>query len=353
MNKKSTARTTIRRLATKALLAAGILSIALHAHVAAASDAVDLTKVKANLRMATTALSSNGQILGSAMCSVVSKHLPNLRTSVIITGGSGENAYLLQDKDAELAIMTPDVSQLARLGQEPYGKIVMYSICKTFTNQTIFCVREDSGITSIEQLKGKRVAVAPVQSGPHQLAISVLDYGYGMWNDIEKVFINTSEAPDALKDGTVDAMVAHLSSFFPAAYLSELDAGGVKIRYLGQSDEAIANMQKVLPFQIRIVQEAATTRLKQLKEDIVSSGNTQYVAVRPDVPEDVVYAFTKTLFENAQEMDSFHALGATIRKETALDGVDKNIPVHPGAARYYKEIGVWNDEYTVGEIVKK
>ena len=92
------------------------------------------------------------------------------------------------------------------------------------------------------------------------------------------------------------------------------------------------------------------SRLNQLKGTILCMSNTQYVAVRTDVPEDLVYAFTKTLMENAAELDAYHALGTTIRPETALSGLDPNIPIHPGAARYYKEAGVWDDSLTVGTI---
>ena len=311
---------------------------------------IDASKVEGTIRMTTTSLSSNGQILGSAMCDIVSAN-SNLKTSVIISAGSGENAFLLSDKEAELAIMTPDVSFQCLEGMDPYGEIEMYAITKTFTNQTLFAVRADSGIESMEDLKGKRIAVGATGSGPYELAKAVLG-GYGLWDDesTEKVYLNTADCPDALKDGSVDAMVAHLSSRFPASYLSELDAGGVEVRYLGVSEEAMAKIQEELPFEITVNETVSDTRLTQLKEDILCMSNTQYVAVRPDVSEEVVYAFTKTLMENAEQLDAYHSLGSTIRPETALEGLDPNIPIHPGAARYYKEIGVWDDTLTVGTV---
>ena len=312
---------------------------------------IDVSKVEGSLRMTTTSLSSNGQILGSAMCDIVSANLPGLKTSVIISAGSGENAFLLSDKEAELAIMTPDVSYQCQQGMDPYGEIEMYAITKTFTNQTLFAVRADSGIESMEDLKGKRIAVGATGSGPYELAKAVLT-GYGLWDDdsTEKVYLATADCPDALKDGSVDAMVAHLSSRFPASYLSELDAGGVEVRYLGVSEEVMDKIQEEFPFEIAINETASDSRLTQLTEDILCMSNTQYVAVRPDVSEELVYAFTKTLMENAEQLDAYHSLGTTIRPETALEGLDPNIPIHPGAARYYKEIGVWDDTLTVGTV---
>jgi TRAP transporter TAXI family solute receptor len=313
-------------------------------------EEIDITKVEGTLRMTTTQLSSNGQILGSAMTDIVGAQLPNLKTSVIISAGSGENAYLLADKEAELAIMTPDVSFQSMHGMEPYGLIEMYAITKTFTNQTVFAVRADSGITRMEDLVGKTVAVGATGSGPYELAKAVLESGYGIWEDIEKVYLPTSDSPSALRDGVVDAMVAHLSSGYPASYLSELDAGSVEVNYIGVSEEALAKIKESLPFEIGVEEKEGTSRLTQLEGTVLCMSNTQYIAVRPDVSEELVYAFTKALMENASELDVYHSLGTTIRPETALVGLDPNIPIHPGAARYYKEKGVWDDSLTVGTI---
>ena len=145
-------------------------------------------------------------------------------------------------------------------------------------------------------------------------------------------------------------MVAHLSSGYPASYLSELDSGTVDVVYLGISEDVLTKIQSTLPFEISVQEVEGESRLNQLKGTILCMSNTQYVAVRTDVPEDLVYAFTKTLMENAAELDAYHALGTTIRPETALSGLDPNIPIHPGAARYYKEAGVWDDSLTVGTI---
>lgn len=318
--------------------------------VASADGEIDINAVKGSLRMTTTSLSSNGQILGSAMCDIVGGHLPDLKTSVIISAGSGENAYLLADKEAELAIMTPDVSYQCLMGMEPYGEIEMYAITKTFTNETVFAVRADSGITCMEDLKGKTVAVGSVGSGPYELAKAVLEAGYGIWDDIEKVNLATGDSPDALRDGVVDAMVAHLSSGYPASYLSELDSGTVGVTYLGIDEEVLAKIQESLPFEISVTETEGESKLNQLKGSVLCMSNTQYVAVRPDVSEELVYAFTKALMENAAELDAYHALGTTIRPETALVGLDPNIPIHPGAARYYKEVGVWDDTLTIGTV---
>lgn len=314
------------------------------------TEGINPADVEGSLRMTTTSLSSNGQILGSAMCDIVTANLPSLKTSVIISAGSGENAFLLADKEAELAIMTPDVSFQCQKGMDPYGEIEMYAITKTFTNETVFAVRADSGITCMEDLKGKTVAVGATGSGPYELAKAVLESGYGIWDDIEKVYLATGDSPDALRDGVVDAMVAHLSSGYPASYLSELDAGGVPVTYLGVSEEALARIQEELPFEISVEEVEGTSRLGQLSGSVLCMSNTQYVAVRPDVSEDLVYAFTKTLMENAEQLDAYHSLGTTIRPETALSGLDPNIPIHPGAARYYQEAGVWDDTLTVGTV---
>jgi TRAP-type uncharacterized transport system substrate-binding protein len=71
---------------------------------------------------------------------------------------------------------------------------------------------------------------------------------------------------------------------------------------------------------------------------------------RKDIPERTVYAFTKTLFDHCTELDAYHRQGQNVRPELAARGLFSEIPIHPGAARYLKEIGQWNDAWTIGEI---
>lgn len=217
------------------------------------SGEININDIKADLRMTTASMTSNGQVLGSGICSIVSKHLPNIRASAITTQGSTENVRLMESKECELSIINADAAYAAANGLEPYDNTVeLYSLFKISVNQCVFVTMKNSGITSMEQLEGKRVSVGPPGSGGLALATSVLK-GYDLWDKVDKVYLAYADQAEALKDGTIDAMMAHLSTNSPAAYFSELDATSDDIYILGQSEEFMTNIQKTEPFQVATI----------------------------------------------------------------------------------------------------
>lgn len=316
------------------------------------ADEIDISKVKADIRIGTASLGSTGQVLQAGIAAIVSKYLPSLRCSALTTQGSMENVRLMAQKEIELAAINGDAAYAALKGIGAFKKpIINYQMFSGFSNQCVFVTLKGSGIEKIEDLKGKRVSVGPQGSGGMDLAYSVLKYGYDLWDKIDKVFMSYNNQVEALKDGTIDAMVAHLNSGFPAAYFAELDATTDNIHIMGESDEALAKIQAVQPFQmIEVLTPGGAVANLDREIKVMTNYNATYA--RPDIPEEVVYAYMKTLFAHCTEVDAYHRQGRNIRPELAPKGLFSAIPVHPGAARFYKELGLWNDEWTVGEIKK-
>lgn len=307
--------------------------------------------IKGEIRWGTASLGSSGHVIITGVTTIVSSKLPNIKISSQTTQGSIENPRLMSNKELEFAVINADSASPAVRGEKPYNKPVdMQFLFTNYTNSIVFVTRKDSGIKTVEQLKGMRVSVGPPASGGLMLATSVLKHGYGLWDNIKKVYLAYGDQGGALNDKKVDAMMAHLNSGKPASYLNELDSTSSDIYILGISDEAMKNIQKVEPFQFGRILKAGS--MKNLDRDILSMTNAQMNFARADIPEDVVYAVIKTFFDNANELDKFHVMGKDLRPETAMDGALKEIPVHPGAAKYYKEKGVWKEGYTIG-VVKK
>lgn len=336
-----------RKLFALALCLTAFISVS-----SAYAGETDISKVKADIRIGTASLGSTGQVLQAGIATIVSKYLPGLRCSAITTQGSMENVRLMAQKELEFAAINGDAAYAALKGTGAFRKpIINYQMFSGFSNQCVFVTLKDSGIEKIEDLKGKRVSVGPQGSGGMDLAYSVLTYGYDLWNKIDKVFMSYSDQVEALKDGTIDAMVAHLNSGFPAAYFAELDATTKNIHIMGQSDEAFKKIQAAQPFQKieTLVPGGAVANLDR-KINVMTNYNATYA--RPDISEEIVYAYMKTLFAHCTEVDAYHRQGRNIRPELATKGLFSAIPVHPGAAKYYKEMELWNDEWTIGEITK-
>jgi TRAP transporter TAXI family solute receptor len=144
-------------------------------------------------------------------------------------------------------------------------------------------------------------------------------------------------------------MVAHLNSGYPAAYYAELDATAKNLHIMGLSEEALKKIQVTQPFQVGEILKPGP-QISNLDRELLVMANYHSMYARSDIPEDVVYAFMKTLFEHSTEMDAFHRQGENIRPELATRGIFAEIPIHPGAAKYFKEIGQWNEAWTIGEV---
>lgn len=332
------------------VLAATIGAAATVVAASGATAADDWKAVKGDIRWASASMGSTTQVLLSGVEAVLKGVLPNVRMSVLTTSGSVENPRLLEAGEAEFAGINSDSAWPASQGMKPYGKPIDFQMIMTaYGNTVVFLTRPDSGIKKMEDLVGRPVSVGPSGSGGYKLAYSVLAHGYGMWKDIKPYYIAYNDQAAALRDGTVDAMMAHLNNGRPASYLAEADATS-KVYVLGQTEEAIERIRKVEAFQKGVKLDGKN--LKNLDREILAMTNHHVEYARSDMPEDLVYAMVRAIYENASEIGNFHPIAKTLKIETALEGAFPEIPVHPGAARYYKEVGVWRDELTVGQVKK-
>ena len=145
--------------------------------------------------------------IGGAIAEVLNKN--GMNASAQSTGASVANINMLKDKQVELAIVQNDITYYAVNGEEMFkdsGKVEnLNGIASLYPETCQFVVREDSGIKSIADLKGKRVAVGAAGSGAEANARQILE-AYGLtYNDIEEQFLSFAEGAYAIKDGTVDA----------------------------------------------------------------------------------------------------------------------------------------------------
>lgn len=193
--------------------------------------------------------------------------------------------------------------------------------------------RKNSGISKMEDLLTKKsTSIGPPGSGTLLNSERVLDaYGFTK-NDVGAKELDFTESAEAIRDGQVAA----------ACYMTGVPYGPVTdisitqpINAFGLSDEVIAKLQETYPFFVKASYPADTY-----------SGTDAFntIAVRmmllttEDMDEDTVYTVTKVLVENLDAIADMHAAGSTISKDTLLDGL--SVPLHPGAERYYKEIGL-------------
>jgi hypothetical protein len=193
-------------------------------------------------------------------------------------------------------------------------------------------------LSSLADLKGKRVGISPAGSGT-QLAVEMILGSHGVNRDnIDEAELNSSQAAERIADGQLDA------NFFaggtPLASFIQLDnTKGMELYSFSPAE--IKDASKVVPYYVASTIPAGT--YQGVTYDVKTIAVNSIFVVSADLPEEQIYQITKALWsKHARKLfDNGHAKGKRITLETALDGYKGlNVPLHPGAERFYKEAGL-------------
>ena len=199
----------------------------------------------------------------------------------------------------------------------------------------------DAGIRTIADLRGKRVNLGNPGAGQHQNAIDALmGAGIDPFDDILAETVGVSEALDRLQAGRIDAFFCTLGH--PSLILERAAAGKRRIRFIPLTGPGIDRMvSKQCYYSSTTVPVRKFYPGAENREDVKTFGVTATLCSSIDVPADVVYALTKAVFDNLEAFTSQHPATAHLSREGMLEGLIA--PLHPGARRYYKEVGLIGD----------
>lgn len=280
--------------------------------------------------IATGGASGPYNILGTTMGEIYSTEFGiNSRTQT--TGASVENLNLMSQEKIEMAFVMSDALSQAINGEESFKEPIenVSQIANLYPNVVQIIAKKDSGIKTIEDLVGKRVAVGDQNSGVELNARALLD-GHGItYDDIQVDYLGYAEAADGLNAGTIDA--AFLTSGLPNASVLELsETAGISL--VSIESENVEKIAKEHPYFISYEIPAGTYGNE---EPIKTAAVPNALVVRNDLSEDDVYKLTKTFFENLEKLSNSHQAAKEITLENAQEGLIA--PLHPGAQRYYDE----------------
>ena len=293
---------------------------------------------KKNYILATGGTSGTYYPFGGAIANIWNTKIENMNVTAQATGASAENLRLISKGDAEFATVQNDVMDYAYNGTDMFAgqKLPnLASIGTLYPEVVQIAASASSGIKSVDDLRGKRVSVGDAGSGVEFNAKQILE-GYGIsFSDIKKNNLSFKESAEGLQNGTLDA--CFITAGVPNAALQELafTAGLILIPVNGDKADAICAKYG---FYTKTVIPAGT--YKGTDRDTEALAIKATLAVNANLDENTVYAMTKALFENLDELGAAHAKGKEVTAESAVTGI--SVPFHPGAAKYYKEIGVLN-----------
>jgi TRAP transporter TAXI family solute receptor len=194
-------------------------------------------------------------------------------------------------------------------------------------------VSKESGITKIADLRGKKVGVGAPGSGTEGDARAIFNDAGVKYDDMSVEFLDFGAVSNRFKDNQIDA--GFVVAGVPTSALMDLTTTK-DVTLLNFDKDTMDSLIRANPFFVANVIPAGTYR--GIDTDITTPSVMALLITNDSTPEDVIYNFTKALFENIADVQGSHAMAKNITLETAAKGL--TAPLHPGAAKYYKEAGL-------------
>lgn len=274
--------------------------------------------------------------LGGALANIITKNIPGYNCTAESTGGAVENAMLIYKKKIDIGFVDASSAFRAPRKQGAFEKEDIKNIrgVVSMYPEAVQIVTLDPKIKTIKDLKDKRVAVGSPGSGTETMAKDLLNL-YGMtYADIKEDFLGFGDASAGLKDKTLDA--AFIWAGVPTSGIMELGTQH-KVTLLNFSNDMVKKLRKSHPFCVPV--KITKKQYTSLVNDIQTIAVPATLQCRADLPDEFVYNFLVTLFNNLPQLAGAHARGGDLSLKTALNGMDME-NLHPGAIKFYKEKGL-------------
>jgi TRAP transporter TAXI family solute receptor len=266
-----------------------------------------------------------------------------ITATAINSAGSGENVEMLKNKEADMAILQALFGQEAYNGKGKYeGKPMkeMRAITMLWENVEHFALLNKYVKTgTMADLKnlGQKFSIGKRGSGTEGSGRAILAaLGMDPEKEMTLEYLTYSPSASAMMDGRI--VGANLPAGPPVAAVTQLYAqvGGKNVTVLDFSDEEAEQLHKAYPIWTRYVIKGGTYPGQE--KDIRTVAQPNFLACRPDIPEETVYLITKTIFENLSFLHNIHKATMAMTLKRATLGLP--VPLHPGAEKYYKEQGI-------------
>jgi len=299
-----------------------------------------------NLIIATATTGGTYYPVGVAIGTLVSVKLAakdGITATAINSAGSGENVQMLKNKEADMAILQALFGLQAYNGKGQYeGQAFkdFRSVTMLWENVEHFALLKKYAKTgTITDLKGlhQKFSIGKRGSGTEGSGLAILGaLGIDIEKDTTPEYLGYNPSVQAMMDGRVAG--ANIPAGPPVAAITQLYAqlGADKATVLDFTDEQLAKVDKEYPIWNRYVIPAGTYPSQD--KDINTIAQPNFLACRADLPEEVVYKITKTIYENLPFLHNIHKATEAMKLERATKGLPA--PLHPGAEKFYREAGI-------------
>ena len=272
--------------------------------------------------------------MGGGLAEVINNHVDGYAATAEVTGASVENMGLVATGDADMAIGLADTVAQAHNGTgrfEGQKLEMIHAVASLYNNMVQIVTLADSGIDSLDDLAGARVSVGAPGSGTEVNAQQILNANGITYDDIDEQRLNFNETADALANGDIDAGFWSVGA--PTSSILNL-ATTQDIHMIELSDAEIAAALEANPIFAR------TTLAGDIYEGVEETtvvGVPNVLVASADTSADLIHSITKAMYENIADLQAVHPAANQTTVELTLSATP--IPLHPGALRYFEEIG--------------
>jgi len=270
--------------------------------------------------------------IGGGVAEVFNKHLEGVSARAEVSGASIENCRLVGANEQQMALANADAVYFAYRGGREYKKPL--DILSMFTmypsNMQPVCLKS-APINSINDLRGKRIAVGPPGGTTYVMAWNILKTCGIAEKDIKPIYQTFVESVSGLKDGTIDA--AFILAGYPNSAILDL-ATTRSIKLIPIEEDMIDKITKKFGFYSESAVPGGI--YKGVDKPTPGIAVMNVWIVNKNLPESLVYKMVKVIFEQKDYLVSVHKKA---RDMNLKDAVKVPCPMHPGAIKYFKEVG--------------
>ena len=277
-------------------------------------------------------------VVGSALAEVLNENGDDQGWSATAeaTSGSQENIRRLVSGELDFALSNSAITYFGVRGTEGWDRAhPMRTVMTLAPNVALFITPASSEVQALTDLKGKRVVVGPAGAG-FEFFIRPLLAAHGItYDDFTPLNATQQAAVDMLTDGS--AAAAFLGGAVPTASITQASASQ-DIVFLPFDEPSVEQLVEDYLFFSPATIPAETYR-GQTEEFHGLDVGSMHLITTVEQSEDLIYGVTKVLYENREQVVEKHAAGRAINPTNVVR--DTGTEFHPGAIRYYTEIGIW------------
>ncbi|ETR69691.1 MAG: hypothetical protein OMM_03765 [Candidatus Magnetoglobus multicellularis str. Araruama] len=289
---------------------------------------------------------------GGAISSIVNANIEQhgIECSVETTHGSVFNIDAVLSGNMDFGLAQSDIQFQAIRGlakwKEKRQEKKLRSVFSIHHEAVTLVATEESGIKKVIDLEGKRVNISNSGSGPRKNCMDVLSaYGLDYQTDMIAFEKTTAEAIELMKNGKIDAFFYTVGH--PNSAIGTVTNGEKKVRIIPINGPRLDNIIEQFPYYTKCTIPIKFYPNTINNTDIETFGVKATFVTSENMDANIVYTITKAIFENFDEFKGMHPAYQTLTKEDMLRAL--SAPIHPGAMKYYKEVGlITTDKYIIG-----